>query len=125
MTYCEHCSSRSIQTSKEIVRTRTCKVEEKIKEYFLGIKKVADMIKRTKSVDFFGIKSLCQCNIEKMSAIQTLCLVLFPEYDYVEIDNVSLNNFLDTDNIYVKVYFRKIAPNTKDYTFFKIVKEEK
>lgn len=125
MTYCEHCSSRSIQTSKEIVRTRTCKVEEKIKEYFLGIKKVTDMIKRTKSSDFFGIKSLCQCNIEKMSAIQTLCLVLFPEYDYVEIDNASLNAFLDTDSTYVKVYFHKIVPNTKDYTFFKIVKEEK
>lgn len=122
MFYFEGCGC-SVQAGKELIRTKTCKVEERIKEYFLGIKKVNGLIKEEKSSDFFRIKNLCQCNIEKMSAIQTLCIVLFPEYDYAEIDKGSLNAFLDTDSTYIKVYLHKIVPNTKDYTFFKVVKE--
>lgn len=122
MSYFEGCECPA-QAGKELIRTKTCKVEEWIKEYFLGIKKVKGLIKEEKSSDFFRIQNLCQCNIEKMAAIQTLCIVLFPEYDYATIDTDSLNCFLDTDATYVKVYLHKIVPNIKDYTFFKIIKE--
>lgn len=115
----------SVQTSKEIECAKHCKVEKWVKEYFLGIKKVSSLIKQEKSSEFFRIKDLCQSNIEKIGKIELLCLVLFPEYDYATVDTDSLACFLDTDATYIKVYLHKIVPNTKDYTYFKIVKENK
>ena len=44
---------------------------------------------------FYDIKWICEKNMARLLEIETLALVLHPEYDYSQIDHYSLNKFLD------------------------------
>lgn len=93
------------------IKGNYCKIEERINKLFIMIKQGYKEIREKESKicnRFYEIKWICEKNIDRLLEIETLALVLHPEYDYSAIDHYSLNKFLDgyLINIKIKYYTR-------------------
>ena len=112
--------------SKILKKRNQCVVTKKINAFFCALKECNKTIIKPKFVDRFnGVKEMCETSIEIKLKIETLSLVLFPEYTYAKIDSSSLNRFLDEEQNYVEVCFfdgRKITPSA--YVVFEPKKED-
>ena len=85
-----------------------------LKEYYKVIKGSSISVNR-----FEQIKDYSEYAIGLKKKIQTLALVLFPEYECAKIDQWSLNKYLDGEDVMIKVcLFNGIEIKESAYVFF-------
>lgn len=125
-------SDDEVETKKILKLRNECLVTKKINNYFCNLRATYNCITDSKKIESFDIvdkfgkiKCFCEEAIEEKTKIETLVLILFPEYSKSRIDNYSLNDFLKGENCLIQVIlFRGKNLEESAYVYFEPVKKE-
>ena len=125
-------SDDEVETKKILKLRNECLVTKKINNYFCNLRATYNYITDSKKIESFDIvdkfgkiKGFCEEAIEEKTKIETLVLILFPEYSKSRIDNYSLNDFLKGENCLIQVVlFRGKNLEESAYVYFEPVKKE-
>lgn len=105
-----------------------CMVEERINYLFNVIKRCNDLIEEDRkngNFDFYREKQLCQTSIEKITEIETLALVLHPNYRMCFVDKIDLSRFLCGKEDMIRIHFcgTRNSVEQEMFRYFKPKKE--
>jgi len=121
------------EEQQKVLKLRNeCLVTKKINNYFCNLRRTYNCVTDSKTIERFDIldkfgkiKDFCEEAIEEKTKIETLVLILFPEYSKSRIDNYSLNDFLRGENCLIQVIlFRGKNLEESAYVYFEPIKKE-